>query len=187
MTAVVASECLRLAAGVLATGKPVKIRKAIGERVLIPDDGTALALAVQFKRAAEYSSETLLRLWPKAADPDGFCATHLAPAFALHQSGSGINAELRSALDVRELPTQVDRDRALLGHVMDSVPSNPLAPRQGTRRRHPKMPPDGARPDEWRLGRAAFLRWARGWYLQRGITDLPAALRELPPLIDIDV
>ncbi|MFE4415137.1 hypothetical protein [Streptomyces sp. NPDC056821] len=31
------------------------------------------------------------------------------------------------------------------------------------------------------------LRWARGWYVQRGITDLPAALRDLPPLVDIDV
>ncbi|MFD6967434.1 hypothetical protein [Streptomyces sp. NPDC059949] len=41
--------------------------------------------------------------------------------------------------------------------------------------------------DEWRLGRAAVLRWARGWYVQRGITDLPAALRDLPPLLDIDV
>ncbi|MCI3273523.1 hypothetical protein [Streptomyces cylindrosporus] len=41
--------------------------------------------------------------------------------------------------------------------------------------------------DEVRLGRAAVLRWARGWYLQRGITDLPTALRELPPLVDIDV
>ncbi|MFI2184257.1 hypothetical protein [Streptomyces sioyaensis] len=40
---------------------------------------------------------------------------------------------------------------------------------------------------EWRLGRAAVLRWARGWYLQRGIAELPAALRELPPLVDIDV
>jgi hypothetical protein len=41
--------------------------------------------------------------------------------------------------------------------------------------------------DEWRLGRAAILRWARGWYLQRGITDLPAALQDLPPLVDIDI
>jgi hypothetical protein len=36
--------------------------------------------------------------------------------------------------------------------------------------------------DEWRLGRAAVLRWARGWYLQRGITELPAALHNLPSL-----
>ncbi|NUK23499.1 DUF6166 domain-containing protein [Streptomyces lunaelactis] len=41
--------------------------------------------------------------------------------------------------------------------------------------------------DEWRLGRAAVLRWARGWHLQRGIAELPVALRELPPLADIDV
>jgi hypothetical protein len=36
--------------------------------------------------------------------------------------------------------------------------------------------------DESRLRRSAVLRWARGWYLQRGITALPTALRELPPL-----
>lgn len=41
--------------------------------------------------------------------------------------------------------------------------------------------------DEWRLGRAAVLRWARGWYLQRNISELPSALRHLPPLVDIDV
>ncbi|MGW1106389.1 hypothetical protein [Streptomyces sp. NPDC002540] len=46
-------------------------------------------------------------------------------------------------------------------------------------------PPSGC--DEWRLGRGAVLRWACGWYLQRGITDLSAALRDLPPLVDIDV
>ncbi|MFE5301594.1 hypothetical protein [Streptomyces sp. NPDC056632] len=40
--------------------------------------------------------------------------------------------------------------------------------------------------DEWHLGRAAVLRWARGWYLQRGIAELPGALRELPPLVDLD-
>lgn len=33
---------------------------------------------------------------------------------------------------------------------------------------------------EWRLRRGAVLRWARGWYTQHGITDLPAALQELP-------
>ncbi|MFI1226057.1 MULTISPECIES: hypothetical protein [Streptomyces] len=39
---------------------------------------------------------------------------------------------------------------------------------------------------EWRLGRAAVLRLAHGWYLQRGIAELPEALRELPPLVDLD-
>ncbi|MFE3559417.1 hypothetical protein ACFXKW_31860 [Streptomyces sp. NPDC059193] len=39
--------------------------------------------------------------------------------------------------------------------------------------------------DEWRLRRGVVLRWARAWYLQRGITDLPSALREPPLLLDI--
>lgn len=39
--------------------------------------------------------------------------------------------------------------------------------------------------DEWRLRRGVILRWARTWYLQRGITDLPAALQQLPPFTDI--
>ncbi|MGP4091112.1 tyrosine-type recombinase/integrase [Streptomyces sp. KR55] len=68
--------------------------------------------------------------------------------FYLHQfAANGINAELKEALDVRRLPTRVDRDRALLGHVKTSMPANPLAPRTGTRRRHPKMLPDGARTE----------------------------------------
>ncbi|MEV7526449.1 tyrosine-type recombinase/integrase [Streptomyces sp. NPDC091371] len=66
--------------------------------------------------------------------------------FYLHQCASGVNPELRTALEVRRLPTRADRNRALLGHVKTSVPANPLAPRRG-RRRHPKMLPDGARPE----------------------------------------
>lgn len=38
--------------------------------------------------------------------------------------------------------------------------------------------------DEWRLDRTAVLRWARGWYAQSGIQDLPKALQVLPPLLD---
>ncbi|MFH8642344.1 hypothetical protein [Streptomyces goshikiensis] len=40
--------------------------------------------------------------------------------------------------------------------------------------------------DEWRLRRGVVVRWAHSWYAQRGIGELPAALRELPPLTDID-
>ncbi|MFS0696747.1 hypothetical protein [Streptomyces nitrosporeus] len=36
--------------------------------------------------------------------------------------------------------------------------------------------------DRWRLRRGAVLRWARAWYLQHGIDELPAVLRDLPPL-----
>ncbi|MGW1617314.1 tyrosine-type recombinase/integrase [Streptomyces sp. NPDC002285] len=68
--------------------------------------------------------------------------------FYLHQCvRRGVNGELREALNVVRLPTQADRKRAFLGHVITSVSANPLAPRQGTRRRHPKMLPDGARPE----------------------------------------
>ncbi|MET7605138.1 tyrosine-type recombinase/integrase [Streptomyces avermitilis] len=68
--------------------------------------------------------------------------------FYLHQCASrGVNEKLRNALDVRRLPTKADRKRAFLGHVITSVPTNPLAPTQGTRRRHPKMLPDGARQE----------------------------------------
>ncbi|MER5853363.1 tyrosine-type recombinase/integrase [Streptomyces sp. NPDC002012] len=67
--------------------------------------------------------------------------------FYLHQcSRLGVNDELLAALEVRRLPTQADRRRGLLGHVMTSMPANPLAPRKGSRPRHPKMLPDGYRP-----------------------------------------
>ncbi|WP_412075579.1 tyrosine-type recombinase/integrase [Streptomyces xanthophaeus] len=68
--------------------------------------------------------------------------------FYLHQCAvRGVNPELREALATRRLPTQADRDRALLGHLKTSMPANPLAPRGGTLRRHPKMLPDGTRPE----------------------------------------
>ncbi|CAM5237820.1 tyrosine-type recombinase/integrase [Streptomyces hirsutus] len=68
--------------------------------------------------------------------------------FYLHQCAvRGVNPELRDALDTRRLPTQADRNRALLGHVKTSMPANPLAPKGGTRRRHPKMLPNGTRPE----------------------------------------
>ncbi|MEU4955208.1 integrase [Streptomyces lavendulae] len=68
--------------------------------------------------------------------------------FYLHQCAlRGVNSELKAALDVRRLPTQVDRDRTLLGHVMTSMPANPLSPRRPARRRHPKMLPEGTRGD----------------------------------------
>jgi len=63
--------------------------------------------------------------------------------FYLHQSST--QRELREALLARRLPTEADRDRALLGHVKTSMAANPLAPTRPPRRRHPKMLPDGAR------------------------------------------
>ncbi|MFD7161294.1 DUF6166 domain-containing protein [Kribbella sp. NPDC059898] len=40
--------------------------------------------------------------------------------------------------------------------------------------------------DEWRLRRGVVLRWARAWYLQRGIDEIPPALQYLPPLFSLD-
>lgn len=89
----------------LATGKPVKMRKAIGELVLIPDDGTALALAARSESEAEVSSETLLRLWPRAADPDGFCAALLAPALVREGRTSIRLRRMTSLTGLRHLTT----------------------------------------------------------------------------------
>lgn len=84
--------------------------------------------------------------WTPPKRPYGSSALQVLAAclkgFYLHQCSSVVNAELRQALEARRLPTQVDRDRALLGHVMTSTPSNPLAPKRGPRRRYPKMLPE---------------------------------------------
>jgi integrase len=68
--------------------------------------------------------------------------------FYVHNcSRRGVNDELREALAVQRLPTKADRNRSLMGHVMRSMPANPLAPRNPPRRRHPKMLPEGAKPE----------------------------------------
>ncbi|MCX5166314.1 hypothetical protein OOK39_45635 [Streptomyces sp. NBC_00264] len=78
--------------------------------------------------------------------PYGQSALQIAAAclkgFYLHScSEKKVNEELRAELGVRRLPTQMDRSRAMLGHMVTSMPANPLAPRGTGRRRHPKMPP----------------------------------------------
>ncbi|MGW1871388.1 tyrosine-type recombinase/integrase [Streptomyces mauvecolor] len=94
------------------------------------------------------------RLPPKR--PYGTSALQVTAAclkgFYLHQCAElGTNEGLRAELAVSRLPDHADRDRALLGHVKSSMPANPLAPKGGTRRRHPKMLPDGARPELQRV------------------------------------
>jgi hypothetical protein len=64
--------------------------------------------------------------------------------FYLQQALLGVNPELGSQLQLARLPSRADRQRAFLGHVQRELPANPLAlPR--LRRRHPKLPPEGAR------------------------------------------
>jgi integrase len=86
--------------------------------------------------------------WRAGKRPYGKAALSAAAAclkgFYLHLAAGGVNEDLGRRLNARRLPTQADRNRALLGHVMVSMSANPLAPQRG-RRRHPKMLPEGAR------------------------------------------
>ncbi|MCM1947737.1 tyrosine-type recombinase/integrase [Streptomyces sp. G2] len=75
-------------------------------------------------------------------------AAAVLKGFYLHQCvRQQINDELRAELDVRRLPTQADRSRSFLGHTITSMSANPLEKRRSSRRRHPKMLPDGARSE----------------------------------------
>jgi integrase len=65
-------------------------------------------------------------------------------AFYLYLGGVGQGATVAEALKGTRLPTQADRRRLFLGHVAGQLSANPLAPPH-RRRRHPKMPPEGAR------------------------------------------
>ncbi|MFZ3492814.1 tyrosine-type recombinase/integrase [Streptomyces sp. 5.8] len=86
--------------------------------------------------------------WREAKRPYAQSTLSLAAsclkAFYLHQAALGVNEELGRQLDRTRLPSRADRNRALLGHVKTSMPSNPLSPSR-VRRRHPKMVPEGAR------------------------------------------
>jgi integrase len=64
--------------------------------------------------------------------------------FYVFQGSQGLGTELAATLDARRLPTKADRRRHFLGHVVADMSANPLAPGR-VRRRHPKMPPEGAR------------------------------------------
>lgn len=90
-------------------------------------------------------------------------------AFYLHQCAFGLNHDLRTELESRRLPTQADRNRALLGHVMTSVTVNPLSPRRGSRRRHPKTLPDEARPRLLEAVNTARDRMVVTWLADSGL------------------
>lgn len=85
---------------------------------------------------------------------------------------SGVNDELRNALLGTRLPTKVDKSRAFLGHVKKAMPANPLTPSRPPRRRHPKMLPDGAKPELLRAVNTArdemVVRWLSDTSLRIG-------------------
>ncbi|GAA3802147.1 tyrosine-type recombinase/integrase [Streptomyces phyllanthi] len=97
--------------------------------------------------------------WREGKRPYGHSALKAAAAclkgFYLRLGTLGVNPSLAEALRVTRLPTRADRRRAMLGHVLHSMPANPLAPAEQVRR-HPKMLPEGAR--EMLLGAASCAR-----------------------------
>ncbi|MFF2789800.1 tyrosine-type recombinase/integrase [Streptomyces sp. NPDC058049] len=109
--------------------------------------------------------------WRLGKKPYGKDALSVAAAclkgFYLHQASLGVNTALGMALNVSRLPTRVDRDRALLGHVIQTMPSNPLAPKR-PRRRHPKMLPEGAREGLISVVNAARDRLTVDWLSDGG-------------------
>jgi integrase len=86
--------------------------------------------------------------WRPGRRPFGQSALSASAAcvkgFYLQQALLGVNPEVGSQLQLARLPSRADRQRAFLGHVQRELPANPLAPPQ-PRRRHPKLPPEGAR------------------------------------------
>jgi integrase len=88
-------------------------------------------------------------------------------AFYRHQGGRGVNPQLAEEFKGVRLPTKADRRRAFLGHTLRELPTNPLRP-AGTVRRHPKMPPDGARRELVKAGGSARDRMVVTWLADGG-------------------
>lgn len=71
----------------LPTVKAARARKAVRELLVRDADAPALdpaeavALAARFAAVGEPTTDTLLKLWPKVADPDGFAERLLLPAY----------------------------------------------------------------------------------------------------------
>lgn len=96
---------------------------------------------------AEYSGP-FGRPWREGKRPYGQSALSTAAAclkgFYVFQGSQELGREVAEVFKVSRLPSRADRRRLFLGHVVTEMPANPLAPRR-SRRRHPKMPPEGAR------------------------------------------
>jgi integrase len=88
------------------------------------------------------------RPWRTGKRPYGQSALATTAAclkgFYVYQGSHGVHRGLAEQLGQTRLPTTADRRRAMLGHVLSEMPANPLTPKS-VRRRHPRMPPEGAR------------------------------------------
>ncbi|QLH27262.1 tyrosine-type recombinase/integrase [Streptomyces sp. Rer75] len=89
------------------------------------------------------------RPWRQGKRPYGQSALDTAAAclkgFYLHAGAHGGSRELAEEFSRTRLPSKADRRRHFLGHAIQEMPTNPLRPTRTVRRRHPKMPPEGAR------------------------------------------
>lgn len=71
----------------LAVAKAPQARKAVRELLVRPadapplDPAEAVALAARFAVVGQPTTDALLKLWPKVADPDGFAELLLVPAY----------------------------------------------------------------------------------------------------------
>lgn len=107
------------------------------------------------------------RPWREGKRPYGQSSLETTAAclkgFYLHQSLQGAGVELAEEFRRNRLPTKADRNRSMLGHTLTELPANPLAPSKTVRRRHPKMPPEGARQRLVETRPAARDRMAVTW------------------------
>ncbi|MCK9904543.1 integrase [Parafrankia colletiae] len=94
-------------------------------------------------------------------------AASVLKAFYLGLPDEHRHVELRRDLDQVRLPSKVDRNRSLLGHVTSTMPANPLAPVKGGRR-HPKMLPDEGRGRLLRKATTARDRMIVTWLYDGG-------------------
>lgn len=80
----------------------------------------------------------------------------------------GVNGALHADLSAKRLANGRDRNRSVLGHLMTSVPSNPLA-RAAPPRRHPRLLPDGTREAMLDAVRTARDRMIVTWLSDSGM------------------
>ncbi len=111
-------------------------------------------------------------VWRPDRKPYGPASLKTAAAclksFYVFQATQGVNQSLADELDRTRLPTTADRRRMFLGHVSKELQANPLAPSRPYRR-HPKLPPEGARAALLEVLTSARDRMVVTWLADSGV------------------
>lgn len=112
------------------------------------------------------------RPWRQGKRPYGQSTLETTAAalkgFYLYQGSRDVHRELAQEFKLDRLPTKADRRRTFLGHTLTGMPANPLTPAKAVRRRHPKMPPEGARQRLMQSRSAARDRLTVTWLADGG-------------------